>query len=223
MHLLSFKIAVLVGVSYGLPTVWSIWLVMQSVGEKSALDAVLGTTLLIFCAVKWKRYIKAFKMRVYDRSYAEAKNELCRRLAFILPNKGALRVNHGNLYIDVERYKQFLSNDSFYVVLKSDDDVSYDEDTMTHRIVVTWHEFHVCENTFLVTKSFEAFVLKVVKQDTDAYAEDLIVVNDLETDFVVKNEVKPRIELPSDLLHASIEDMRELNTLLKKHEQGMVS
>jgi hypothetical protein len=160
---------------------------------------------------------------MYDRSYAEVRNELWRTLTSVLPDKGELSIEREDVEMNVERYELLLPNDSFHIVLMGDDDVSYNEDTMTHRVVVPWHNFHVHKNQLFVGKTFDACVLRIIRQDTDVYADDLAVVNDTDTDFFTENIFKSRIKIPSDLLHASIEDMRKLNTLLRSYESGMVS
>lgn len=223
MHLLTARTTALTGLFYGVLSIGTVVWIIQLLLEGSIDDLITFIALLVVCVFMWRKYIKAFKTRMHDRRYAEAKNELWQTLGLVLPGKGRLSIAFEDAEMSIERYKVFVPNDSYHITLKGKEDVSYDEDSMTHNLVMFWHNFHIHKSVLIVEKSFNGGALRMTKLDNGEDDEDIKIVVGLLNDDPVKNRVKSRSKLPPDLLHASIEDLRELSALLKGRENRTVS
>jgi len=221
MHLLTTTQTVLNGLINCVALIFLAFYIVTNVTEGSILSIVIAAGVMVLYGHSWRIYIKAFKTRAYDRNYNKVKIELRRALELVLPQAGAVEIDCGD---DVEmlvcRNKNKLLGDWFSVSVMDGSDVEYNEDTMTHRVVLPARVYSLFKSQLYVNKKYEASVANAVKDDESG---ELVVSVDHGERVSARKYSKSRNKIPADLLHASIDDMLELNFMVASGEKGIVS
>lgn len=220
MHLLSKKMTILFGVWGSLISIYLIYDIIHGVIVKSVIEIVIAFILCVAYAQAWMQYGKAFKRRMYDRSYAEAKNNFYGLLHSTLPSIGGIYMENQDLQVHVSRHSSRLTGDCFAILVLGGRDFSYDEDTMTHTVIAPSHFYYVSKRVLLVHKSFDAAVMRVTR---GFESSELSIVLDSSIAVSARDTRKAMRNTPADLRYASIDEMNELSQLLVAEQKGTVS
>jgi hypothetical protein len=220
MHLLTTKETVLNALLYVVASLWMVYLLVYGVIAQAPVSLIVGAVGSIAYGFSWRTYIRAFKMRRYDRQYNEAKKKLQHALEVVLPAAGNIEIDHGDLEMKIKRSRRKGGKDRFTVAIIDDYDISYDEETMTHTVVIPFNFYHLYAESLYVRKSYEASVMKVIRQED---SDELLVNFEPDANFSFKEFFKAERNLPADLRNASIDDVLELTGLVLNGENGNVS
>lgn len=219
MHLLSKKQTALYGVLISLASVFVIYDVMHSVIGQSPLSMVVAVILAFVYVKMWIQYVRAYRMRNYDRRYAKAKDAFYDSLNLILPSAGKRVIAHEMTSIHVYRDSLRFYGEYFSILVVQEADMFYDEETMTHTMLIPNHFYHVNKQTLFIHKSFDMTVVEVVRSE---------VSDEISVNAKLKKAVSARAlhsmmrKTPADLLYASIEEVNELSAMLISEENGTV-
>jgi len=221
MYLLSKTRTVLIGATLSGITVWLVFGMFNDIAKNSIPSVVFSIILLVLYAQMWIDYVKAFKRRVYDRAYAKEKVKLFNTLMFVLPQNGSIEFKSGDIEIEVLRKKTKLFSDSFIISVPEKGEAAYDEDTSTHTVLLSQHTYRIYRRSLRVHKDFD---LKVVRVKKELDSSDITITADTPA-IGVSNRKAARaiLKTPEELRIASVEEMRDLNTLLVDSERGIVS
>ena len=221
MYLLSKTQTVLIAVLLSAISVGLVIGLINDIAKNSIPSIIFSIILLVLYARMWGDFAKAFKRRMYDRSYAKEKIKLYDTLISILPEKGAVEVKNGEIEIEIFRRKSKLLKDSFLVIVSEKSETTYDEDTLTHTVTLAEHRYYVYRRKMSVDKYFDVGIARV-KKELDS--SNITVIADTPPVGVSNlRAVRAIMKTPEELRIASVEEMRDLNTLLVDSERGIVS
>jgi len=219
MHLLTAKSTILNGM-YGIFLLGYLIYILFHTNEKSVIELAFIAFWLVYGVRFWRKYLKAFTTRMDDRSYAEARDLVVRRLSSAVAMGEEISFNSEDSEVSIQRYKKIYARDSFFISITRDEEVMYDADTMTHTIFIPLYCYHIHKHQLFVSRSFDEIVLKVVKQDG---SDKVLVQGEEQVDISLKEILKAERDIPFSLLHASVADLHELHSLLINRENGVAS
>lgn len=211
MHLLTTRRIVLFVAVYAPLSLLLIVTLILGILTGSTLDTVVCAIALVFCVFQWKAFVKAYKMRMHDRSYADAKAVLWHTLDAMLPVGGDATIECQSTRIYAQRNRKFLLGDVFRLTVIDEADHFFDAASSMHKLIIPVHLYGLISRELHVKKWSDCDVLKVV-QNQESDELELEYYSDSSTS--IRDILRAMLQTPSDLLIASVADIQGINALL---------
>ena len=194
--------------------------IIDAFAKESVGDLLFGFGSCVVYAFFGLEYYRAFKRRMYDRSYHKAKNAFQDAFTAYLPVAGKTKFVHEGVKIYARRDAKPPFSDFFSLFVVKDREESYDEETLARVSMVSMYCYSFRKSFHHVDKSYSVIVLRSVKE---LGSSELTRTTDPEP--VISNRQK-RLALrktPEALRWASIDEIDELTALLVDEKKGIVS
>lgn len=218
MYLISKNQIVVKAVVYGAISVVLMGFLIFEIIRGDVVGIISYALCVVFYIFFWKKYIKAFKKRTYDREYFKAKEDLLETLNTLLPYPGKITFVQGGQYTAVHRDVIKFFKEDLFTILSAEIEVLYN-DLAERKLIISIHSYSFSQGMLYVSKSFDS---SLSGYDDDDNQQDDAVSSEIKLVTFIRNSIEASRSIPEDLRFASPQELRELHSLLLEGREEIV-